>query len=253
MSEAIVWFLALEGLGVIALPWTYAVFRFLPDRGLTLAKPLGLLVLAYIVWLLGLTHILPNTQLTIWIVFAGLGLGSARLASRHWEEIRDFIRTHWLALATGEVIFVLMFVAWALVVSGSPGISHTEKPMDFMLLNAAHQARYFPAEDSWLAGHSISYYYFGHIIMSTLAKDERRGHLRGLQTSPSPRCPPWPEPLPLAWFTTWCACPAEQLAGRWAPGRPLRRSFCSPATWPAPWSSSGCEDGPGAVSGTGWE
>ena len=170
MSEAIVWFLALEGLGVIALPWTYAVSRFLPDRGLTLAKPLGLLVLAYIVWLLGLTHTLPNTQLTIWIVFAGLGLGSAWLASHHWEEIRDFIRTHWLALATGEVIFVLMFVAWALVVSGSPGISHTEKPMDFMLLNAAHQARYFPAEDSWLAGHSISYYYFGHIIMSTLAK-----------------------------------------------------------------------------------
>ena len=170
MSEAVVWFLTLEGLGVIALPWIYAVFRFLPDRGLSLAKPLALLVLAYLVWLLGLTHILPNTQLTIWVVFAGIGVGSAWLAGRKWEELRDFLRAHWPALAAGEVAFLLMFVAWALVVSGSPGISHTEKPMDFMLLNASHQARYFPAEDSWLSGHSISYYYFGHIIMATLAK-----------------------------------------------------------------------------------
>ena len=63
-----------------------------------------------------------------------------------------------------------MFVSWALVVSGSPAITHTEKPMDFMLLNSAHQARFFPAEDAWLSGHSISYYYFGHIIFATLAK-----------------------------------------------------------------------------------
>ena len=84
--------------------------------------------------------------------------------------MRDFLRANWSVLAIAELVFIGMFVGWAVVISGSPGITHTEKPMDFMLLNAAHQARYFPAEDPWLAGHSISYYYFGHVIMATLSK-----------------------------------------------------------------------------------
>ena len=92
------------------------------------------------------------------------------LAGRHWKELQEFLRRRWPVLLAGELVFLLMFVAWALVISGSPGITHTEKPMDFMLMNAAHQARYFPVEDAWLSGHSISYYYFGHIIVATISK-----------------------------------------------------------------------------------
>ena len=153
-----------------ALPWAYCLFRFLPDRGLSLAKPAALLFISYAVWLFGLTHLLPNTQLTIWAVFLCLAVGSAWLAGRRWEEMRDFLRRNWTALIIAELVFVGMFLGWAVVVSGSPGITHTEKPMDFMLLNAVSQSRFFPPEDPWLSGHSISYYYFGHIIMATLSK-----------------------------------------------------------------------------------
>ena len=170
MADAFVWFLTLELLGLAALPWAWWLFRFLPDRGISLAKPAVLLLLAYAVWLLGLIHLLPNTAVTIWVLFLCLAAGSAWLAGRRWEEMRDFLRRNWSVLVLAELVFAAMFVGWALVVSGSPGITHTEKPMDFMLLNAAHQARFFPAEDSWLSGHSISYYYFGHIIMATLSK-----------------------------------------------------------------------------------
>ena len=170
MVDAVVWFLVLEALGAAALPWAFVLFRFLPDRGLTLVKPLALLVLSYAVWVLGLTHILPNTQLTIWAAFLCVAVASVWLVGRIWEDLRTFFRAHWPVLLVGEVIFIGMFVAWALVASGSPGITHTEKPMDFMLLNAAYQARFFPAEDAWLSGHSISYYYFGHIIMALLSK-----------------------------------------------------------------------------------
>ena len=170
MAEAVVWFLTLELLGAAALPWAYCLFRFLPDRGMTLAKPAALLLLSYAVWLLGLVHLLPNSAVTIWVLFLCLAAGSAWLLARRWEEMRDFLRRNWTVLVVAEVVFIGMFIGWAMVISGSPGITHTEKPMDFMLLNAAHQSRYFPAEDSWLAGHSISYYYFGHIIMATLSK-----------------------------------------------------------------------------------
>ena len=170
MFDAFVWFLTLEALGVAAFPWAYTLFRFLPDRGLSLAKPAVLLLVSYAVWILGLTHILPNSALTVWAVFLCLAAGSAWMVGRRWEELKDFLRNNWSVLVISELVFLGMFVGWAMVVSGSPGITHTEKPMDFMLLNAAHQTRFFPAEDPWLSGHTISYYYFGHIIMATLTK-----------------------------------------------------------------------------------
>ena len=170
MVDAVVWFLVLEALGAAALPWAFVLFRFLPDRGITLVKPAALLVLTYAVWVLGLTHILPNTQLTIWALFLCVSIASVWLVGRIWEDLRKFLHAHWPLLLTGELVFIGLFVAWALVASGSPGITHTEKPMDFMLLNSAYQARFFPAEDAWLSGHSISYYYFGHIVMASLSK-----------------------------------------------------------------------------------
>ena len=170
MVDAVLWFLTIQLLGVAALPWVFRLFRFLPDRGVTLAKPAAVLVISYLVWVFGLAQLLPNTALTIWIITLCVIIASMWLAGRRWEELREFLHRRWPLLLTGEMVFLLMFVAWALVVSGSPGITHTEKPMDFMLLNSAYQARYFPAEDAWLAGHSISYYYFGHITVATLSK-----------------------------------------------------------------------------------
>ena len=170
MVDAVLWFLTIQLLGVAALPWVFQIFRFLPDRGVTLAKPVSLLVISYLVWVFGLARLLPNTALTIWIITLCIIIASMWLAGRRWEELREFLRQRWPLLLAGELVFLLMFVAWALVVSGSPGITHTEKPMDFMLMNSAYQARYFPAEDAWLAGHSISYYYFGHITVATLSK-----------------------------------------------------------------------------------
>ena len=169
MQDALIWFLLLELAGLVALPWAFFLFRFLPDRGLTLVKPAALLLFSYVLWVLGLTHVWPNTQLTVWAIFLTAAAGSYWLVRTRWEELRDFLRNNWPVLLTAELIFVALFTLWAYVASGAPAITHTEKPMDFMLLNAARQAQYFPAEDLWLSGHSISYYYFGHIIVAFLS------------------------------------------------------------------------------------
>jgi YYY domain-containing protein len=39
-----------------------------------------------------------------------------------------------------------------------------------MVLNAVMRADSFPAHDPWLSGHSLSYYYFGYLVVSTVAK-----------------------------------------------------------------------------------
>jgi uncharacterized membrane protein len=51
MTAIFIWWLIAQVLGWITLPITMRLFRWLPDRGYAFAKPLGLLLVSYIVWL----------------------------------------------------------------------------------------------------------------------------------------------------------------------------------------------------------
>ena len=170
MHHALIWLLVIELLGLIALPISFSLFRRLPDRGLALSKLLALLLGSYALWILGLTQVIPNTIFTIIAILAVLALVSAFVLRRMLPEIISFLRQEWRVLLTAELVFLGLYSFWLLVVSASPAINHTEKPMDFAFLNSILRSDYFPPEDPWLAGHSISYYYFGHLMMAFLTK-----------------------------------------------------------------------------------
>ena len=157
-------------MGVLALPAAFVLFRRLPDRGFTLAMPAAMVFFSYILWVLGLTHIAPNTQLTIVIILAAAAIPSAFLLRRFLAEIKDFVRQNWPMLVAAELLFVGFFLLWLGIVSEVPAINHTEKPMDFGFMNAVLQSRFFPPEDPWLSGNAISYYYFGHFMMAFLTQ-----------------------------------------------------------------------------------
>lgn len=166
MLDLVIWLLVIELMGLVAFPLAFVLFGWLPDRGYALTKPLALLLAAYLLWALGLTGLIPNSPATI----AGiLLLGAAVfgwLYYRRWPELERFVTTQWRVIAVAEGVFLALFLAWCAVLSEFPGINHTEKPMDFAFLNGILQSRFFPPEDPWLAGHSISYYYFGHFIVA---------------------------------------------------------------------------------------
>ena len=170
MHHALIWLLSIELLGLAILPLTYALFRRLPDRGLILSKVLAILLVSYLLWMLGTAHILPNTQYSIIAIAVVLTALSYGLMRRRLLELAAFIRAEKLPLLMAETVFLALFVLWIAIVYHSPAINHTEKPMDFAFLNAILKSTYFPPEDPWLAGHSISYYYFGHFIMAMLTK-----------------------------------------------------------------------------------
>ena len=90
------------------------------------------------------------------------------LAWRHRAELLDFLRRRWTVIVATEVLFLALFALWALVASEVPGINHTEKPMDFGIMNAVINSAQFPPEDQWLSGHSIAYYYGGHYVAAML-------------------------------------------------------------------------------------
>ena len=170
MLDALSWYFAVQFLGLLAFPATFVLFRRLPDRGFTLTKPAALVFFSYILWVLGLTHAAPNTQLTIGVILLVAVPISIFLMFRNLRDISEFIQEHWPMLLVAEVLFAGFFLMWLGIISEAPSINHTEKPMDFGFMNAVLQSRFFPPEDPWLSGNNISYYYFGHFMMAFITQ-----------------------------------------------------------------------------------
>jgi len=177
MLLVLIWWLLLEILGLAALPVAFRLFRSLPDRGYAFAKPLGLLLTSYALWLLVTFGVLDNTWGACLLIVLGLAAAAWLLARPQIADLLSFLRQNLRLVVLYEVLFLGAFILWALFKAYNPEISATEKPMDFAFLNAIFRSRHFPPVDPWLSGYSISYYYFGYLMMATLTK------LSGLATS----------------------------------------------------------------------
>jgi YYY domain-containing protein len=170
MKDILLWLFALESIGVAAFPITFIFLRCLPDRGYSVAKVLGLLLLAYCLWIVGLTHILPNTQASVIGLLLLLAAISAAIVTRRRNEIITHVRDHWRFMLFVDALFAAAFLAAIFYYSNIPGIGEGEEPMDFAFLNGILRSRFFPPNDPWLSGHSITYYYFGHFNVATVVK-----------------------------------------------------------------------------------
>ena len=170
MLDALSWYIAVQILGFLAFPAGFLLSKRLPDRGFTLVKPAAMVFFSYVLWMLGLSHIAPNTQFTIVAILVVAAIPSVLLFRKNLNEIKEFIQKNWPMLMAAEVLFLGFFLMWLGIISEVPAINHTEKPMDFGFMNAVLQSQFFPPEDPWLSGSSISYYYFGHFMMAFLTQ-----------------------------------------------------------------------------------
>ncbi len=165
------WYAAVSVAGLLALPLAFRLFRHLPDRGYAFAKPLGLLAAGYVFWLLGSLGFLRND--VGGVLFAALlvgGVGAAWLRAAGLRELGAWLRAARPVVIGVEVVFLLAFAGMAWVRAYNPDILGTEKPMEYMFINSILQSPTFPPQDAWLAGHAISYYYFGYLLVAALAR-----------------------------------------------------------------------------------
>ncbi|HUM71897.1 MAG TPA: DUF2298 domain-containing protein, partial [Chloroflexota bacterium] len=141
-----------------------------PDRGYAFSKLLGLLLTSYLFWLLSSLGVLGNN---LGGILVGL-LVVAALSIWAWQQGRDeivgWLRANWRYMLLTELLFLSIFLLWAWVRAQNPAIVATEKPMDFAFLNAIGRSPSFPPLDPWLSGYAISYYYFGYLMQSVLAR-----------------------------------------------------------------------------------
>jgi YYY domain-containing protein len=172
LGDAIVWWITLEVLGLAAWPIAWVVMRRLPDRGWAFSKPLGLLLVGYFAWMLGMFQVAPFTRVSNILMLLALVGFAAWLVWRKdhalGREMVAFLRGQARYWICAEVFFAVAYIAWAILRAYSPNIFGTEKFMDFAFLNSFTQGHVLPPQDPWLAGYSINYYYFGYTLMGAL-------------------------------------------------------------------------------------
>ena len=169
--------LVIQLFAIAALPLAWRLLAALPDRGYAFAKALGLLLVSYTLWM-GSSFGFLNNDLggvlfgLIALIALSLWWGGAGLRREEEGErpLWVWLKANRSYILTVEALFFLALVAWAFFRSYNPELNSTEKPMELAFLNGILQSPRFPPVDPWLSGFSISYYYFGYVMLSVLVR-----------------------------------------------------------------------------------
>ncbi|MCX6724724.1 MAG: DUF2298 domain-containing protein, partial [Candidatus Shapirobacteria bacterium] len=172
-SNIILWWSLIFGLGVVFFPLNSFFFSKFFDKGYALSKILGILLVSYLVWLFGSLKILPFTNKGVWLILALLLVLNLFIAKSQRLKLKLLWRSSWRIFLFEEVLFFLCLIFWANVRGFQPDIHGLEKFMDFGFVNSILNSRFFPPADMWLAGKTINYYYFGHLLTAVLTKLSR--------------------------------------------------------------------------------
>jgi YYY domain-containing protein len=171
MLSVLLWYLIISTIGLLSFPLTYRLLPALADRGYALSRILGLLLWGYLFWLLGSLGILRNNSGgALLAALLVMGLSAWALKGEDWQEFRKWLRDQRRMIGMVEILFLVAFAGWAYVRSANPEIVGTEKPMELAFINAILRSPTLPPNDPWLSGYSISYYYFGYVLIAMIAR-----------------------------------------------------------------------------------
>lgn len=166
------WYLVVQIVTLLALPLAWRLLPFLPDRGYGFARILGILLTSYGLWIAYSFGFLRFEAGSAWLAVLLLGAVSVAVGwpvLQAWRQTRE-APTSGRYVIVVETLFFVAFLLWALVRAYDPAANHTEKPMDLMFINSIAGSPTYPPADAWLAGHPISYYYFGYWMLALLGK-----------------------------------------------------------------------------------
>lgn len=161
------WWLTLTLIGAAAWPLAFRLLGALPDRGYALVRALGLLLTGFIFWLGASLGFLTNANGSV--ILAAVLVLIAGLILRGESSPLAWARENWKYVLLVEVLFLALFIGWAVFRAHNADTFTTEKGMDLAFMSAVRRSESFPPNDPWMAGYSISYYHFGYIMAAMLS------------------------------------------------------------------------------------
>ncbi len=177
----VAWLVVMQLMALAVLPIALAAFRSLPDGGYLLAKPLGILAVSLVAWLLASLQWMAFSFESVLVGTGVVALVSCVVLGFTWQSFWAFVRERWRVIAIGEVVFLVAFLAFVVLRMANPDLWHQwqggEKPMDTAYLNAVLKSSFMPPYDPWYAGGFINYYYWGQFIVASFI------HATGIDTA----------------------------------------------------------------------
>src|SRR5688500_8682348 len=110
MPTALLWWLLLSLIGLLALPLSFFTLRHLPDRGYAGSRVLGVLVVAYVAWLV---HYHADFKIAVACGFAVLAGLSFFFGRGLWAVHLDFLRRRAAYIVLVEVFCLVVLMAAA--------------------------------------------------------------------------------------------------------------------------------------------
>ena len=165
MLDVLRFWVFIQIFALAALPLAWRLFAALPSRGYALAKPLGLLLVTYVLWMGASLGLLRNSAggilaslLVVLAASVGLGRAGLRRNDAGQRPLWAWLRGHSRLIVVTELLFLATLFGWAVVRSYSPEITTAggEKWMELTFLNGILRSERFPPLDPWLAGFGIS-------------------------------------------------------------------------------------------------
>ena len=177
-TTTLTWYFYLLFLGIIFTPLAKKLFGSFFDGGYAFAKTLGIIVLSYTMFVLGILKLIPFTRESLFFILILFAiLFYSKLNNFRFSEFKKSSKKLWLIIGIEELLFLSSLLLLAFIRGMEPSIHGLEKFMDYGFIKSILRSEYFPPLDMWYSadptkpeGYPINYYYFGHLTGALLIK-----------------------------------------------------------------------------------
>ena len=165
------WVAVLMLIGFVTLPLAAKLWENFSSGGFFLSQPMGLVLTCLVLWTL--THFKIFKINVISIILSALIVAACCYIPKTFREalIRKYDSKGFVeAIVMEETAFLIVFFLMCYFKGFLPDINGQEKFMDYGFIMSMQRNGNLPANDMWLSGYSINYYYFGQYIWSVVIK-----------------------------------------------------------------------------------
>lgn len=165
------WAVVLLLAGTVTLPLSTRLWGDFSSGGFFLSQPLGLVLTCLVLWTL--THFQLFRLNIPCIIISALIVAACCYIPRSFREsfIKKINSRHFVeSIVIEETVFLAVFFLMCYFKGFLPDINGQEKFMDYGFIMSMQRNGKLPANDMWLSGYSINYYYFGQFIWSVVLK-----------------------------------------------------------------------------------
>ncbi len=145
-------------------------FRKSFDDGWIFAKLIGLLIISYVAYIIGIFHFFEFSKLELWIIIFFVLIINLLIKLRSGFKFSQLTITIDTRIVVIELIFLFFLILMSSVRAYQPDIYGLEKFMDYGFIRSITEGKFFPPKDLWWSGEPINYYYFGHLWIAVLIK-----------------------------------------------------------------------------------